>query len=161
MAMMQLSHEGESDPRAWCALIALAFLVLTLFRLDIPSKVYFDEVHYVEAARRPLALTPFNREHPLFAKEIIAASIAMFGDQPLAWRVPPALVGSLGLYAFGRLVQHAGKRRAATLFAMLLLASNFMWFVQSRIAMLDIFAATLALSGCGSSQRHSAINVNA
>ena len=30
---------------------------------------------------------------------------------------------------------------------MLLLASNFMWFVQSRVAMLDIFAASLALIG--------------
>ena len=144
---MHPTDEGESDPRAWCAAIALAFLALTLFRLDIPSKVYFDEVHYVEAARRLLALTPFNREHPLFAKEVLAAAIALFGDRPLVWRVPSALFGSFGLYAFGRLVWHVSRRRAATLFAMLLLATNFTWFVQSRIAMLDIFAASLAIVG--------------
>jgi len=81
MAMMQLSHEGESDPRAWCALIALAFLVLTLFRLDIPSKVYFDEVHYVEAARRPLALDEAWRRGRAWrgaSLAMITASFALF-----------------------------------------------------------------------------------
>src|SRR5690606_35538720 len=51
----------------------------------------------------------------------------------------------LGLFAFGRLVWWASARRFATIAAMLLLASNFMWFIQSRIAMLDIFAAALLL----------------
>lgn len=147
MAAMHPTNEGESDPRAWCALIALAFLALALFRLDIPSQVYFDEVHYVEAARRLLALTPFNKEHPLFAKEVLAAAIALFGDRPLVWRVPSALFGTLGLFAFARLVWHVSRRRAATIFAMLLLAGNFTWFIQSRIAMLDIYAASLAMVG--------------
>jgi dolichyl-phosphate-mannose-protein mannosyltransferase len=137
----------QSDPRLWCAGIALAFLALALSGIGLPTKPYFDETHYVPAARHLLALTPFNREHPLFAKEVIAAAIALFGDHPLVWRVPSAFAGAFGLFAFGRLVWCLSKRRAACLFAMLLLASNFMWFVQSRAAMLDIFAASLALAG--------------
>lgn len=144
---MHMPETRDRDPRVWSALIALVFLVLAFWGLAIPGHPYFDETHYVPAARKLLALTPANREHPLFAKEVFAASIALFGDHPLAWRVPSVLAGGLGLFAFGRLVWHLSHRRAASLFAMLLLASNFTWFVQSRIAMLDIFAAGLALVG--------------
>jgi dolichyl-phosphate-mannose-protein mannosyltransferase len=144
---MRMPTSDNSDPLALCAIIALAFLMLALIGIGVPSQPYFDETHYVPAARHLLALTPFNREHPLFAKEIMAASIALFGDHPLAWRGPSALAGALGLFAFGRLLWHVSYRRMASLFAMLLLASNFMWFVQSRVAMLDIFAASLALVG--------------
>ncbi len=137
----------NDDPRAWCVVIALAFLALALVRLGIPSRIYFDETHYVNAARSLLALVPANREHPMFAKEVIAAAMALFGDHPLIWRLPSALLGALGLFAFGRLMWLASRRRAATLLAMLLLAGNFMWFVESRIATLDIYAAALALCG--------------
>ena len=144
---MRLPGEQENDPLAWCAGLAFAFLALLLIGLGVPSKPYFDETHYVPAARHLLSLMPANREHPLFAKEVLAASIALFGDHSLAWRVPSAFTGAFGLFAFGRLVWHLSRRRAASMFAMLLLESNFMWFVQSRIAMLDMFAASLALVG--------------
>ena len=137
----------RDDPIVWCVLIALGFLAVSLHRLALPSITYFDEVHYVEAARLLLELSPTNREHPLFAKQIIAAFIALMGDQPLAWRLPGALLGAAGLFAFGRLVWHLSGQRAAALLAMALMATNFLWFVQSRIAMLDIYAASLALIG--------------
>ena len=41
------------------------------------------------------------------------------------------------LFAFGRLLWWASGRRFATLAGMLLLATSFAWFIQSRIAMLD------------------------
>ncbi|MCB2047217.1 MAG: phospholipid carrier-dependent glycosyltransferase [Novosphingobium sp.] len=144
---MRISGEGGSDPRAWCAAITLAFLALILFRIGTPASIYFDELHYTKAARKLLTLNLANREHPLFAKEVIAASIALFGDNSTVWRVPSALFGTLGFYAFGRLMWLVSQRRAATIFAMLLVACNFSWFVQSRIAMLDIYAASLALVG--------------
>ena len=137
----------DRDPLVWSILIALAFLALALHRLATPSAIYFDEVHYVPAARKLLELVPANREHPMFAKEVIAGAIALFGDRPLAWRLPAALFGAFGLFAFGRLTWHLSHRRFAALSAMVLLASGFAWFVQSRIAMLDIFAASLILVG--------------
>jgi dolichyl-phosphate-mannose-protein mannosyltransferase len=135
----------QRDPIGWCWLIAIGFLALAWHRLGIPSRIYFDEVHYVPAARALLALQPANPEHPLFAKQLIAAAIALFGDRPLVWRVPSALFGAIGLFAFGRLVWWASGRRFATLAAMLLLATNFMWFIHSRIAMLDMVMAGLAM----------------
>jgi len=42
------------DPLVWCWAIAGAFLALVLYRLTIPSKPYFDEIHYLPAARKLL-----------------------------------------------------------------------------------------------------------
>jgi dolichyl-phosphate-mannose-protein mannosyltransferase len=137
----------DEDPQPWCILIALAFVALALVQLAIPGHPYFDETHYVPAARSLLNLSPDNREHPMFAKEVIAAAIAVLGDRPMAWRLPAVLFGAFGLYALGRLVWQVSGRRVATLLAIVLLASNFMWFVLSRVAMLDIFAASLAIAG--------------
>jgi dolichyl-phosphate-mannose--protein O-mannosyl transferase len=137
----------DKDPRGWCAGLAAAFLALIWWRLAIPSQLYFDETHYVPAARNLIAGLRSNPEHPLFAKQIIAASIWLLGDSPLHWRIPSALAGAWGLYAFARLVWFASGRRTATLVAMFLLATDFMWFVLSRIAMLDMFMAALGLTG--------------
>ena len=143
---MQGGPSQQRDPIIWCALFALGFLLLVWHRLGIPSKIYFDEVHYVPAARMLLNMQSANPEHPLFAKEVIAAAIALFGDRPLAWRLPSALFGMLGLYAFGRAVWWATGRRFATLAAMLLLVTSFAWFIQSRIAMLDMIMAGLTMA---------------
>lgn len=137
----------DSDPLGWCLLIAAAFLALALWRIGEPQRYYFDEVHYVPAALKLLDLIPANREHPMFGKEVIAASIHLLGDKPLAWRLPSALFGTLGLFAFGRLMWLVAQSRRTTLTAMLLLATNFMWFVQSRIAMLDMIEAALCMAG--------------
>ncbi|EIZ77249.1 glycosyl transferase family protein [Novosphingobium sp. Rr 2-17] len=140
-------YRTNRDPLNWCLFIAVAFQCLVLWRIAIPHRYYFDEVHYVPAALKLLKLIPANREHPLFAKEVIAATIKLFGDRPFGWRVGPALFGSLGLFAFGRLVWHISQRRRATILAMVLLATNFTWFVQSRIAMLDMVCAGLCMVG--------------
>ena len=138
--------DQQRDPIAWCALIALGFLALVWHRLAVPSQIYFDEVHYVKAARFLLEGTIKNREHPMVGKEIIAAAIALLGDRPLAWRIPSALFGAFGLFAFGRLMWWASRRRFATLSGMVLLATGFMWFIQSRIAMLDMFMASMGVT---------------
>lgn len=132
---------SQRDPLGWTVALALAFLALCWHRLGIPSKIYFDEVHYVPAARKLLGLVRANPEHPLLGKEAIAAAIALFGDRPLVWRIPSALFGALGLFAFGRALWWASRRRTAALAGMVLLATSFPWFIQSRIAMLDMVMA--------------------
>jgi dolichyl-phosphate-mannose--protein O-mannosyl transferase len=142
---MNAAQRPEKDPLAWTAGIAILFLALVWHRLGIPSKIYFDEVHYVPAARKLLAMTSANPEHPMLGKEIIAAAIRLGGDRPLVWRIPSALFGAFGLFAFGRLVWWASLRRFATLTALFLLATSFAWYIQSRIAMLDMFMAALGI----------------
>ena len=71
----------------------------------------FDEVYYVNAARRIDGLTvpakaPYaddpagqdsNSEHPQFVKLFIAGAIKLFGDGPFAWRVGSLLFGTVAI----------------------------------------------------------------
>lgn len=145
MTHTPLPRPVEKDPWDWCAVLAVFFLALVWHRLGVPSRIYFDEVHYVKAARLMLQLKSNNPEHPLLGKEIIAAAIALLGDKPLYWRVPSALFGAFGLFAFARALWLASGSRFATLAGQFLLATSFAWFIQSRIAMLDMFMAAFAM----------------
>ena len=136
-----------SDPWRWHIALALVFAALVACHLGLPSKMYFDEIHYVPAARQMLAGHAANPEHPLLGKIAIAGAIRALGDTPFAWRLPSALMGVVGLFAFGRMLWwmgHWGGRRrgvVASLAGMVLLGSDFAWFIQSRIAMLDMVMA--------------------
>jgi len=137
-----------NDPVGWSGLIALVFLALCIERLGIPSQPYFDEVHYLPAARVLLELSHVtNQEHPLLGKEIIALGITLFGDNAVGWRIFAALAGGITLFAFMRLMWFASEKRFATLAGGVLLATAFPLFVQSRIAMLDIFMVCFTMIG--------------
>ena len=132
-----LAHPGRV-----AALIGVLAQALFSYRLTIPNKVMFDEIHYVPAARKLLTLAaPANTEHPLVGKEIIAAGIALFGDNPLGWRAFSTLAGTatvLGVFWIVWLT--FGRTRTAALGAAFALL-NFTIFVQARTAMLDGFMA--------------------
>ena len=136
----------EQDPADWCAVLAVVFLTLCWWRLGIPSEIYFDEVHYVNAARLFNQGLRVNAEHPMVGKAVLAGAIRWLGDEPLYWRLPSALLGAFGLFAFTRLVWFASGRRLAAVFAGVLLATDFFWFIHSRIAMLDMTMAALAVT---------------
>ena len=130
----------DSDPFIPNILITLGFLSIASVRLTVPEAPYFDEVHYVPAARDLLAGEAYrNQEHPLFGKQLIALGTAIFGDNPLGWRLMPLMAGTLALFASMRAMWFASQSRFASIAFGLLLASGFALFVQSRIAMLDIF----------------------
>ena len=120
-----------------------------LVGVTTPEKFYFDEVHYVPAARQmlePVMPAPMlNPMHPPLAKQLMALSIRGFGDGPLGWRYPSVLFGSLAVvavYLCGlALFAAPGPAIASAVLAFL----NQMLFVQSRIAMLDIFALAFGL----------------
>lgn len=126
----------------WCVLFTLGFFGMVLIRLGIPSKPMFDEIHYLPAARNLLALsTAINREHPMLGKEILALGMWLIGDNPWGWRLPSAIMGAVGLFAAMRAVWLASRSVATTVLFGLLMATNFSWFIQSRIAMLDMAMA--------------------
>jgi 4-amino-4-deoxy-L-arabinose transferase-like glycosyltransferase len=137
---MSRAPEQPVDPLRWCGALALAFWLATLPFLTVVPHAYFDEVHYLPAARELLVLGEFtNREHPLVGKELIALGIALFGDNPWGWRLLPTLFGTLALFANMRALWFATCSRFATLAYGVLLATGFHLFVHARIAMLDIF----------------------
>jgi dolichyl-phosphate-mannose-protein mannosyltransferase len=149
-------RESPSVPDHSAARTAIAAVVLffaahfaILAGVTTPEKFYFDEVHYVPAARQMLepgtAAPILNPMHPPLAKQLIALSIRIFGDVPLGWRYPGVLFGSLAIVAIYLcgLVLFAAQGPAIA--AALLAFFNQMLFVQSRIAMLDIFALGFGL----------------
>ncbi len=155
---MKFARESPSVPDSSAARTAIVAVILFLaahFALLVgvttPDKFVFDEVHYVPAARQmlePVMPSPMlNPMHPPLAKQLIALSIRTFGDGPLGWRYPGVLFGALAVVAvyFCGLALFAAQGPAVA--SALLAFFNQMLFVQSRIAMLDIFALTFGLFG--------------
>ncbi|WAT17924.1 glycosyltransferase family 39 protein [Aurantiacibacter sp. MUD11] len=145
------------DPFLWNCAIALAFVAACAVRLTVPSTPYFDEVHYLPAARAVLDLGfATNLEHPPLAKQIMALGIMLFGDEPLGWRLMSVVFGALALFASMRAMWFASGTRAASLLTGLFVSTNFLLFVHARIAMLDVFMVgfiMLALWMCAGAVR--------
>src|SRR5476649_2855134 len=155
---VNIVRESPSVPdhsTARTAIIAVILFLVAHFVLlagvTTPDKFVFDEVHYVPAARQmlePVMPSPMlNPMHPPLAKQLIALSIRAFGDGPLGWRYPGVLFGSLAvvaIYLCGLALFGAQSPAVATA---LLAFFNQMVFVQSRIAMLDIYMLTFDLLG--------------
>jgi len=130
------------------AIFLIAHLAL-LIGLTTPEKFVFDEVHYVPAARQmltPVMSQPMlNPMHPPLAKELIAASIATFGDNALGWRYPATLFGALAIVAIYLCGLALFAAQGPAIAAALIAASNQMLYVQARVAMLDIVALGFGL----------------
>ena len=133
-------------PGSVALLVGLAAELLFAWRLWVPRKLVFDEVHYAVAGRMLLSLDgPANKEHPLFGKALIAVGIAIFGDGPWGWRFLSTLAATgvvVGVFALLWLLY--GRLRPALVGAAIA-ALNFTVFVQARIAMLDGFMAALVV----------------
>jgi len=119
-------------------------LAAALFRfpgLGYPHEEYFDEVYHARTALQYLrGESPVEWVHPPTAKLLIATGVAAFGYEPWAWRLAPALAGTLLLPIFYFLARRvAGIERAAVLASVLLLCDG-VYLVQSRIAMTNVFA---------------------
>jgi dolichyl-phosphate-mannose-protein mannosyltransferase len=133
----------------FAAIIFVIAHFVMLIGITTPEKFYFDEVHYVPAARQmlePVMPQPMlNPMHPPLAKQIIALSIHSFGDVPLGWRYPAVVFGALALVAVYLCGLALFAAQGPAIAASLLAFFNQMLFVQSRIAMLDIFSLTFSL----------------
>ncbi|HVV30852.1 MAG TPA: glycosyltransferase family 39 protein [Mycobacteriales bacterium] len=84
--------------------------------------------------------------HPPLGKWMIGAGIHIFGDNPFGWRFASALVGTLSVIILVRLARRLFGSTLLGGFAGLLLALDGMEFVQSRVAILDIFVMFFELA---------------
>lgn len=121
-------------------------LLLRFLRLDQPSYPYFDEKpYYVKAVRAILAGKPDpNFEHPPFSKELIALAVKTFGDNGFAWRCTQALLASVAVIAVYFLAKKMFGSKPIAALSSLLLTIEFSWFVNSRVAIPEMFMASLA-----------------
>ncbi|MBB5710143.1 phospholipid carrier-dependent glycosyltransferase [Sphingomonas xinjiangensis] len=136
----------RSRPFLVALLVGIAAQLLFTVHLDQPSRIMFDEVHYVPAAQALLELSgPRNIEHPLVGKELIAAGIAVFGDNPFGWRSLPSVAGTASVLAVFAMLWLLTVSMRAALVGAVLAAVNQTLFVQARTGMLDIFLGTFLL----------------
>lgn len=150
----------------WAPLLLMLLVVASFgFRvlwLDKPEgALIFDENYYVNAARVILGWPvgkgdPYadaqpgfdpNTEHPHAAKLLIAASMRLFGDNALGWRLASVVFGTLSVPLLYGIVRHVGATKAVALLATFLYAFDNLVLVHSRIATLDIFMVSFLLLG--------------
>jgi dolichyl-phosphate-mannose-protein mannosyltransferase len=146
--------------RAWGPLDAAALVLVTalggvlrLVGLGNPRSLMFDEIYYARDAcwyayaSRQLCRVDAEQTqvHPTLGKYLIAAGIRLFGYDSFGWRAAAAVAGSLMIAVLFVLARRLlGSTLGATVAAGLL-AIDLLAFVQSRIAMLDVFAALFGL----------------
>jgi dolichyl-phosphate-mannose-protein mannosyltransferase len=130
---------------------ALVFLLIAaealfLINLQHPLQMYFDEIHYVPAARDLIHGVAYrNIEHPLAAKTLIGLSMLLFGDAPFGWRLMSTLFGCATIAAVFLIAQSLFRDVRVSLAAGVLALLNQLLFVHARIAMLDVYMGAFLL----------------
>ncbi len=111
--------------------------------------MYFDEVYYVGDAQEYLrrGVEEVRPAHPPVGKWLIAAGIAVAGDDSFGWRVAPALAGTLTVLVTYLIGIRLLRSRVAAALAGLFVALDGLAFTMSRIGMLDVFVGLFVSLG--------------
>ncbi len=139
------------DPARVTLLILLAALVLRALWLNVPGRgLIFDESFYVNAARvilgwpvsahyidSPAGLDP-NTEHPPLGKLLMVASMAVFGDNGMGWRLPSLIAGMVALIVVYKIVQTTDRSPWLPVVVLGLVSLDNLSFVHGRIGTLDM-----------------------
>jgi dolichyl-phosphate-mannose-protein mannosyltransferase len=112
-----------------------------------PAQPVFDEQYYVPAAQSILQDHGTDRtEHPPLGQLIIASGIRLFGDNPFGWRFFSVLFGDIGVFLFYLICLRLKIPRKYAYLAAFLLSFENLTFIQSSLAMLDVFSLTFMLA---------------
>ncbi len=121
-------------------LITLFCFAFRIYHLGNIHDLIFDEVYFVDFAKKYLSHTEFFDIHPPLGKLIIALGIKIFGDTSFGWRIMAAIFGT----ALIPLIYITGKElggKVTGIFATLIIALDGMILAYSRLGLLDIFLA--------------------
>jgi len=128
---------------AYRVLLILAGITLAVgwwarvFNLTFPRQKMWDEIYFPVFANNYLKGIPFFDLHPPLGKFILAASIAVFGNDPLGWRLMPAVFGcALVILAAVLAWRYFEDKIAAILFATFV-AGETIFILYSRAGLLD------------------------
>lgn len=104
------------------------------------NSTIFDEIYHARTAKEYIdGRYSYENTHPPLGKFFISLGIRAFGMNPFGWRIAGALFGIAMLpflYIFGKRML---KKTWLTTAVTLLFAFDFMHFVQTRIATIDVF----------------------
>ena len=170
---LQPAVAGRDPLLGWLAALGVGLLagLLRFVRLDLPAGRIFDEVYYSCDAQNLLAFgvetqtlsDPADASvaarcevrpgeegafvaHPPLGKWLIAIGIRLFGADEFGWRFAAALAGTLTVVVLVRLARRMTGSTVLGALAGLLLAMDGLHFVQSRVAMLDVFLVLFTTS---------------
>ena len=155
-----VASENLRDPARVTILLLLAALILRGLWLTAPARgLIFDEAFYVNAARvilgwpalghyadSPPGLDP-NTEHPPLGKLLMAASMAVFGDNGLGWRVPSIVAAMIALIVLVEIVRRLDRSAWFAVLVVALVAFDNLTFVHGRIGTLDMLVLAPMLVG--------------
>ena len=141
-----LNAEGESVPVTADTPELTDEQALCPRRQTFLNSSYFDEIYHARTAWEHLnGVYPYEITHPPLGKIIIGLGIRLFGMTPFGWRFSGTFFGVLMLpilYIFAKKL--FGGRLVPTACAALM-TSDFMHFVQTRIATIDTYAVFFIL----------------
>jgi dolichyl-phosphate-mannose-protein mannosyltransferase len=131
---------------------------LRFYHLSAPHAYVFDEVYYAKDgcydAGYPFRSCKLENPaeqtatvHPPLGRWIIAGSEALFGNRPFGWRFASAVFGTLSVFLLAVLAYRLFGSAVWAGVAGLLLATENLNLVQSRVSMLDIFLTTFVVAG--------------
>lgn len=83
--------------------------------------------------------------HPPLGKYFIALGIILFGNDSFGWRIPSAIAGAIGIVIAYRLGLVLTNRPAVGILAAGLLLLDGLYFVYSRMGLIDIYLAVIMM----------------
>jgi predicted membrane-bound dolichyl-phosphate-mannose-protein mannosyltransferase len=157
--LSEFDPRTDNNDRVLTYLLVLSFILRFLW-LDKPGALIFDEKYYVNAVRVILGLPqdPLTfpdakpgidpvSGHPPLAKGIIALSMMVLGNNAYGFRVPSVIFGTISIMIFYLLAKKLSGNSTLALIASFVFSFGNLVFVQSRIALLDIFMLTFMILG--------------
>lgn len=101
---------------------------------------YFDEIYHARTAYEMIhKLYCYENTHPPLGKILIAVGIKIFGMCPFGWRFMGTLFGVLMLPIIYNFARKFFKETWISIVTTILFTFDFMHFVQTRIATIDVF----------------------
>ncbi|MBR1658840.1 MAG: glycosyltransferase family 39 protein [Oscillospiraceae bacterium] len=134
-----LGAETMSWPEGCAALFDEQDLIPAEY--DYHNSSYFDEIYHARTAYEHIqGVYPYEISHPPLGKLILSLGIRAFGMTPFGWRFVGTLTGVLMLPALYLMLKRMFGGTAVPACGALIFASDFMHFVQTRIATIDSYA---------------------
>ena len=131
-------------PIFWLLLVVFC---VHIFVAAVPANhMVYDEVYYGPSSVDALHGVASNLEHPPLVKLIAGASIGLFGDSWLAWRLPIILFSLLAL-AMTYLIARRFLSERLSLFAAGLLSLSIIFLLVGSVLILDMPFIALGLAG--------------
>lgn len=158
--------ERHARPRSsrrlqvWLILATVTALAggLRVYHLSSPHAYVFDETYYAKDGcfdagfpYKQCGLQAAGEQtftvHPPLGRWIIAGGEAVFGNRPFGWRIASAVFGTASVLLVALLALQLFENPWWAGVAGVLLATEGLNLVQSRLSMLDIFVTTFVVAG--------------